>query len=63
MVSDNAEYGTTITICKNKYLNHLVEQDHRAVKRVPRPMMGFQSFEAAPSTLSGIERMHMIRKG
>jgi transposase-like protein len=63
IVSYNAEHGTTITIRKNKYLNNLVEQDHRAVKRVTRPMTGFKSFEAAQSTLSGIELMHMIRKG
>jgi putative transposase len=40
-----------------------VEQDHRGVKRVTRPMLGFKSFEAAPSTLVGIELMHMLRKG
>jgi putative transposase len=61
--SYNAEHGTSIEIRKVKYLNNIVEQDHRAVKRVTRPMMGFKSFEAAQSTLSGIELMHMIRKG
>jgi len=39
-----------------------VEQDHRGVKRVTRPMLGFKSFEAAQSTLAGIELMHMIKK-
>jgi putative transposase len=43
-------------------LNHVVEQDHRGVKRVTRPMLGFKSFEAAQGTLIGIELMHMIRK-
>jgi transposase-like protein len=62
IVSYNAEHGTTITIRKNKYLNNIVEQDHRGVKRVTRPMLGFKSFEAAQSTLSGIELMRMIRK-
>lgn len=33
------------------------------MKRVTRPMLGFKSFEAAPSTLVGIELMHMLRKG
>jgi len=61
--SYNAEHGTTIIIRKVKYLNNIVEQDHRAVKRVTRPMLGFQSFEAAQSTLAGIELMHMLRKG
>jgi putative transposase len=45
-----------------KYLNNLVEQDHRAVKRLTRPMLGFKSFWAARCTLAGIEVMHAIRK-
>jgi putative transposase len=45
-----------------KYLNNVVEQDHRAVKRVTRPMLGFKSFEAAQCTLTGVELMHMIKK-
>jgi putative transposase len=40
-----------------------VEQDHRAVKRVTRLMLGFKAFDAAQSTLTGIELMHMLRKG
>ncbi len=39
-----------------------VEQDHRGVKRVTRPMLGFKSFTAAQDTLVGIELMHMIKK-
>src|SRR5919197_622001 len=39
-----------------------IEQDHRGVKRVTRPMLGFKSFAAAQDTLAGIELMHMIRK-
>ncbi|MEY4064374.1 MAG: hypothetical protein RIR26_582 [Pseudomonadota bacterium] len=45
-----------------KYLNNVVEQDHRANKRVIRPMLGFKSFRSATKTISGIEIMHMIRK-
>ena len=45
-----------------KYLNNIVEQDHRAIKRITKPMMGFQSFKTANRTLKGIEAMHMIRK-
>jgi putative transposase len=44
------------------YLNNIVEQDHRAVKRVTRPMLGFKSFDAAHDTLVGIELMHMLKK-
>jgi putative transposase len=58
----NEEHGTTIVIRQVKYLNNIVEQDHRAVKRITRPMLGFKSFEAAQSTLVGIELMHMIKK-
>ncbi len=58
----NAKHGTTIEIRKIKYLNNIVEQDHRAVKRVTRPMLGFKSFAAAQDMLFGIELMHMIKK-
>src|SRR5215831_13785457 len=58
----NEEYGTHIIIRQVKYLNDIVEQDHRGVKRVTRPMLGFKSFEAAQDTLVGIELMHMIKK-
>jgi putative transposase len=43
--------------------NNIVEQDHRAIKRLVRPMMGFKAFWSAAVTLAGIEIMHMIRKG
>jgi putative transposase len=58
----NEEYGTAIAIRQVKYLNNVVEQDHRAVKRGTRPMLGFKSFDAAQSTLVGIELMHMLKK-
>jgi putative transposase len=61
--SYNAEHGTAIAIRKIKYLNNIVEQDHRGVKRITRPMLGFKAFDAAQSTLTGIELMHMLRKG
>jgi len=62
MKSYNEEHGTAIAIRQIKYLNNIVEQDHRGVKRVIRPMLGFQAFGAAQGTLAGIELMHMIRK-
>ncbi len=52
-----------IVIRQNKYLNNLVEQDHRAIKRRTRPMLGFKSFRRAQTILAGIELVHMIRKG
>jgi putative transposase len=58
----NEAHGTHIIIRQVKYLNNIAEQDHRAVKRVTRPMLGFKAFETAQSTLVGIELMHMLRK-
>ena len=46
-----------------KYLNNLIEQDHRFIKRLVKPGLGFFSFETAWRTLQGYEAMHMIRKG
>jgi putative transposase len=60
--SYNAEHGTAIEIRQIKYLNNIIEQDHRGVKRITRPMLGFKSFAAAQSTLVGIELMHMLKK-
>jgi len=59
----NGAMAVTVTIRQVKYLNNIVEQDHRAIKRVIRPMLGFKSFRAAANVLAGIELMHMIRKG
>jgi len=53
----------TITVRQNKYLNNLVEQDHRNIKRRISPMLGFKSFRRAQTILAGIELIHMIRKG
>ncbi|WP_429500403.1 IS6 family transposase (plasmid) [Robbsia andropogonis] len=59
----NAKREIPIKIRQQKYLNNLVEQDHRAIKRRTRPMMGFKNFRCARIILGGIEIMHMIRKG
>jgi putative transposase len=59
----NKIHKTAIVIRHSKYLNNLVEQDHRAVKRLTRPMLGFKSFWAARCTIAGIEVMHALRKG
>jgi len=60
---DLIEPGHAIEIRQNKYLNNLIEQDHRAVKRIVRPMLGFQSFRSARVTLQGIELVHITKKG
>ena len=53
----------TMTIRQSKFLNNLIEQDHRNIKRRIRPMLGFKSFRRAQTILAGIELIHMIRKG
>ena len=59
----NADRDIPIQVRQVKYLNNIVEQDHRAVKRITRPMLGFKAFQSAKSVIAGIELMHMIRKG
>ena len=46
-----------------KYLNNIIEQDHRRIKRLVRPGLGFGSFRTARRTLAGFETMAMVRKG
>ncbi|PEK56642.1 IS6 family transposase, partial [Bacillus pseudomycoides] len=52
-----------IQIRQVKYLNNIVEQDHRFIKKRVRSMLGFKSYETATSILSGVETMHMMKKG
>ena len=59
----NGKGETPIIVRQVKYLNNIVEQDHRFVKRVTKPMLNLKSFRAARNVLAGIEPMHMIRKG
>jgi len=55
--------SVSTTLRKVEYLNNIIEQDHRFIKRKIKPMLGFGSFKAAEKTICGIEIMHMIRKG
>jgi len=55
--------GASCELRQSKYLNNLVEQDHRFIKRLVKPGMGFFSFETAWRTLQGYEVMNMMRKG
>jgi len=59
----NAECDTPIKIRQFKYLNNVVEQNHWAIKRIIRPMLGFKDFRCACVILSGIEILQMIAKG
>jgi len=46
-----------------KYLNNIIEQNHRVIKRVVRAMLGFKKFRCARALIANIETMYMIRKG
>ncbi|MFL9912792.1 IS6 family transposase [Paraburkholderia sp. RL17-337-BIB-A] len=59
----NAEREMPIQIRQVEYLNDVVEQDRRAIKRITPPMPGFKDFSCVRVILSGIELMHMIKKG
>jgi transposase, IS6 family len=75
-VDKNPAYSPAINKLKNdkilprntgirqiKYLNNIIEQDHRSIKRIVNPMLGFQSFRSVNKTLKRIEAMNMIKKG
>ncbi len=51
-----------MTIRQIKYLNNIIEQDHRFVKKITNRMKGFKAFHSVEATLSGIELHHMLRK-
>ena len=51
----NKDNNKRIKTRQCKYLNNIIEQDHRRIKRITRPMMGFKNFHAAQQTLTGIE--------
>ena len=55
--------GSIIKILQVKYIKNIAEQDHRFIKRITRPMLGFKAFYSADATLAGIETGHLIRKG
>jgi putative transposase len=52
-----------INVRQVKYLNNIVEQHHRLIKKITKQMKGFKAFHSADATLSGIELHHMLKKG
>ena len=58
----NAGRKVPIVVRQVMYLNNIVEQHHRAINRVTRPMLNLKSFRAAGNVPAGFELMHMIRK-
>jgi transposase-like protein len=59
----NVELWRFAKLRQVKFLNNIVEQDHRRIKRLVRPGLGFKSFTSAAQTVAGYETMAMIRKG
>lgn len=62
-LKEKEELSEQVELRQNKYLNNIVEQDHRGIKRLVKPGMGFKSFNTARRTLRGYEIMNMMRKG
>jgi transposase-like protein len=59
----NSDAGRRVKIRQCKYLNNIIEQDHRLIKRIIKPMLGFKNFYCAQRTLIGIELIRMLKKG
>jgi len=57
------ELPQSVELRQKKYLNNTIEQDHRSIKRLVKPGMGFGSFNTARRTIRGYEIMNMLRKG
>jgi transposase, IS6 family len=65
-ISDTKKEGTLHNRCRHRpvqYLNNILEQDHRAIKRRVNAKQGFREFQAVRRTIQGYEAVHMIRKG
>ncbi len=63
LVNSELEKEAQFSIRQIKYLNNIVEQDHRFIKKRTRPILGFKNFHSAKATLTGIENIRMIQKG
>jgi putative transposase len=61
-VNNSQEKNEKIEIHQIKYLNNIIEQDHRFIKKPTRPTKGFKSFKSAHATIKGIELHHMLHK-
>ncbi len=61
IVSIQADNDLVFALRQSKYLDNIVEQDHRAIQRITRPMLGFKTFCCARIIIAGTETMHRIR--
>jgi len=58
-VEEEMRHEADIQLRQSKYLNNIVEQDHRAIERIVRPMVGFKTFRRAGSLIAGAETMQL----
>ena len=62
-LQEEAILPAKLLVRTNRYLNNMIEQDHKRVKQRVRPILGFKRFAHATTTISGIELIHQIKKG
>ncbi len=62
-LKEKTELSKSVKLRQKKYLNNIVEQDHRGIKRLVKPGLGFKSFNTARRTIQGAEIINMMRKG
>lgn len=62
-LKNKKQLSKPVELRQNKYLNNRIEQDHRFIKWLVKPGMGFKSFNTARRTIKGYEIMHMLKKG
>lgn len=62
-LKESGELPKAVIVRSSKYINNLIEQDHRRIKQRLRPMLGLKSFESATIEISGIELAEQIKKG
>lgn len=62
-INNTSSKNKEIEIRQIKYLNNILDQDHRFIKKITKAMMGFKAFHCANATLIGIELHHMLHKG
>ena len=61
-LQEDGRLPTELSVWTRKYLNNGIEQDYRRIKQRVRPMLSFKRFANVTVTISGIERVHQIKK-
>ena len=61
-LKNETKLSKNVEIRQTRYLNNMIKQDHRSIKRIIVPMLGFQFFHSASKTLKGIEAINIVKK-